>query len=191
LVTNPNIGLRPARPRGASRPAPAAPRLRLPARASLRAQGGRRRRRAQLRLTPAAPFKLSLRARLSDFGRMYVLIGAVLAGVLLYLVQAAGATQASYEIGKLQGQQLDLVAEQDHLRYEEASIKSPARIEAEAAQASLSRPQPYKYIQFQDAGIRLDNPPPSPPDLTPAWEKALAAVGRRVIGSQDALAAGR
>ncbi len=191
MVTNPNIGLRPARPRGAARPEPAEPRLRLPARAVLRGQGIRHRRRAQLRLAPARSIRLPFRQRFSDFGRMYLLIAAVLGGVLLYLGQAAGATQASYEIGRLQAQQGELVAEQDHLRYEEASIKSPARIEAEAAQTNLVRPQPYKYVQFQDAGVVLDSPPPRPPDLTPRWERALASVGRRVLGSQDALAAGR
>lgn len=122
---------------------------------------------------------------------MYLLIGAVLTGVLLYLGQAAGATQASYEIGRLQGQSQELAAEQDHLRYEEASIKSPARIQAEAAQAALVRPQPYKYVQYQDAGISLDTPPPAPPDTSPMWERALASVGKHVIGPQDALAAGR
>ncbi|MDQ6692645.1 MAG: hypothetical protein M3Z13_07755 [Candidatus Dormibacteraeota bacterium] len=191
MVTNPNIGLRPARQRGAARPEPALPRLRLPARAVLRAQGSRHRRRAHLRLAPAQHLRVPLRARFSDFGRVYLLVGAVLGGVLLYLGQAAGATQASYEIGRLQGQQQELVAEQDHLRYQEAAIKSPSRIEAEAAQANLARPQPYKYVQFQDSGIVLDRPAPSPPDVTPLWERALASVARRVTGTQDAMAAGR
>jgi cell division protein FtsL len=191
LVTNPNIGLKPARQRGSRATGPILAGVRLPARAVLRAQGGRRRRRAQLRL-PQPP-QLGLQARMSfgAFGRVYLLVGGVVAAALLYLVQAAGATQASYEIGRLQAQQQDLQAEQDHLKYEQASLKSPAQIESEAAQANLVRPQPYRYVKYLDAGVSLDSPAPVAPDDSPLWQKALASIGRTATGSQDALAAGR
>jgi cell division protein FtsL len=157
----------------------------------LRTQGGRRRRRAQLRLPQPAHLALSARLRFGAFGRVYLLVAGVVAATLLYLVQAAGATQASYEIGRLQAQQQDLQAEQDHLKYQEASLKSPAQIEAEAAQASLTRPQPYRYVTYSDAGVNLDAPAPAGPDDSPLWQKALASIGRTVTDSQDALAAGR
>jgi cell division protein FtsL len=191
LVTNPNIGLKPARQRGSRATGPILAGVRLPARAVLRAQGGRRRRRAQLRL-PQPP-QLGLQARMSfgAFGRVYLLVGGVVAAALLYLVQAAGATQASYEIGRLQAQQQDLQAEQDHLKYEQASLKSPAQIESEAAQANLVRPQPYRYVKYLDAGVSLDSPAPVAPDDSPLWQKALASISRTATGSQDALAAGR
>jgi cell division protein FtsL len=129
--------------------------------------------------------------RFSAFGRLYLLVAAVLGIALLYLVQAAGATQASYEIGRLHDQQQALLAEQQNLKYQEASLKSPARIEADAAQASLSRPQPYRYVPYLDSGVALDGPPPQAPDQSPLWERALASIGKTVTGGQDAFAAGR
>jgi len=192
LVSNPNIGLKPARQRGSRARGPLVGfGIRLPARAVLRTQGVRRRRRAQLRLPQPAELALPAGMRFGAFGRVYLLIAGVVIATLLYLVQAAGATQASYEIGRLQAQQSDLVAEQDHLKYESASLKSPAQIESEAAQANLTRPQPYRYVQYADAGVNLDAPAPLGPDDSPLWQKALASLGRTVTGSQDALAAGR
>jgi cell division protein FtsL len=192
LVTNPNIGLKPVRQRGTHAASPEGHGLfRLPARAVLREQGGRRRRRAQLRLPQPQRLELPARLRFSAFGRVYLLLAAVLAIALLYLVQAAGATQASYEIGRLHDQQAALLAEQQNLKYQEASSKSPSQVEAEAAKANLTRPQPYRYVQYQDSGVALGSPPPQAPDQSPLWERALASVGRAVTGSSDALAAGR
>lgn len=119
------------------------------------------------------------------------MLAGVVAICLLYLVQAASATQASYEIGRLQDQQQSLLAEQQNLKYQEANRNSPAQVEAEAAQASLTRPQPYKFVQYQDSGVALDSPPPAAPNQTPLWERALAALGRGVSDGTDAFAAGR
>lgn len=129
--------------------------------------------------------------RFSTFGRVYLLLAGVVTVTLLYLVQAAGATQASYEIGRLQDQQQSLLAEQENLKYQEASVNSPAQVEAEAAAASLTRPQPYRFVQFQDSGVALDSPPPAAPDQSPLWQRALAAIGRGVTDGTDAMAAGR
>jgi cell division protein FtsL len=192
VVTNPNIGLKPSRQRGTHGPAPAGfGTIRLPPRAILRDQGGMRRRRARLRLPQPLRLDLPERLRFSAFGRLYLLLAAALAIALLYLVQAAGATQSSYEIGRLHDQQQALLAEQQNLKYQEASSKSPAQIEAAAGQANLTRPQPYRYVQYQDSGVVLDSPPPQAPDQNPLWERALASIGKTVTGSQDALAAGR
>jgi cell division protein FtsL len=127
----------------------------------------------------------------SAFGRVYLLLATVLAIALLYLIQAAGTTQSSYEIGRLHDQQQALLAEQQNLKYQEASQKSPAQIEAAAAQANLTRPQPYRYVQYRDSGIALDGPAPLAPDQSPLWARALASIGKSVTGGQDALAAGR
>ena len=164
--------------------------LRIPARASLRGQHARRRRRARFGLPQPPRLAFTAGFRLGSFGRLYLGVGAVVAVVILYLFQAAGVTQASYEIGRLNSQRQDLAAEQDHLRYQEASLRSPARIETEAAQASLSRPAPYKYVEFQDAGVDVDSPPPVAPDTSPLWQRALASLGRRLTAGQDAYAYG-
>ena len=192
MVTNPNIGLPPTRRRGTRSRAPlVVGALRLPGAAVIREQGGRRRRRARLQLPQPPRLELPARMRFSAFGRFYLLVAAVVAVTLLYLVQAAGATQHSYEIGRLNDQQQSLLAEQQNLKYQEASLKSPAQIESEAAQANLGRPQPYRYVQYQDSGVSLDAPAPSGPDQSPLWARALAAIGRGMTGGQDALAAGR
>ncbi|HVC99739.1 MAG TPA: hypothetical protein VNG93_01165 [Candidatus Dormibacteraeota bacterium] len=192
MVGNPNIGIKPSRRRGASgHLANGIASLRLPARSVLRAQGERRRRRAQLRLPQPPHLELPARMRFSAFGRVYLLVAGVVTVTILYLVQAAGATQASYEIGRLQDQQQSLRAEQENLKYQEATLNSPAQVQAEAAQASLTRPQPYKFVQFQDSGVALDSPAPAAPDQSPLWQRALAAIGRGVTDGTDAMAAGR
>lgn len=192
LVGNPNIGLRPARRRGASGRAPAGlDSLHLPARSILRPQGSRRRRRAQLRLPQPPRLELAQKMRVGGFGRIYLLIAAVASITILYLVEAAGATAASYQIGLLQDQQQSLLATQENLKYQEATLSSPAQVETEAAQASLTRPQPYRFVQYQDSGVALDSPPPAAPDQSPLWERTLAAIGRGVTDGTDALAAGR
>lgn len=129
--------------------------------------------------------------RFSAFGRLYLLLAGVVAIALLYLVQAAGTTQSSYEIGRLHDQQQALLAEQQNLKYQEASLRSPAQVEAAAAQANLTRPQPYRYVRYQDSGVALNGPPPQAPDQSPLWARALASIGKAVTGGQDALAAGR
>jgi cell division protein FtsL len=129
--------------------------------------------------------------RFSAFGRVYLLLAGVVTVTLLYLVQAAGATQASYEIGRFQDQQQSLLAEQENLKYQEATVNSPAQVATAAAQAELTRPQPYKFVQFQDSGVALDTPPPAAPDQSPLWQRALAAIGRGVTDGTDAMAAGR
>jgi cell division protein FtsL len=192
LVGNPNIGLKPSRRRGSLATPPAGTGwLRLPARAVLREQSSRRRRRANLRLPQPPQLALPERLRFSAFGRVYLLLAGVLTIALLYLVQAAGATQASYEIGRLHDQEQALLAEQQNLKYQEASSKSPSQIETEAAQASLTRPQPFRYVHYLDSGVALDSPPPQAPDQSPLWSRALASIGRTVTGGSDAFASGR
>lgn len=164
--------------------------VRIPERASLRGQHQRRRRRSRIGLPQPARLPLAATFRLGSFGRVYVGIGALVAVVLLYLFQAAGVTQASYEIGRLDGQRQDLVAEQAHLRYQEASLRSPARIESEAVQAALARPAPYKYVEYQEANLNLDRQVPVAPDASPLWQRAVASLGRRLTAGQDAYAYG-
>ncbi len=150
----------------------------------------RRRRRARIGLPQPPRLELAAGFRLGSFGRLYLSVAAVVAVVILYLFQAAGMTQASYEIGRLNNQRHDLIAEQDHLRYQEASLRSPARIESEAVQASLSRPAPYKYVDFRNANVSLDRPAPTAPDVSPLWQRAVASLGRRLTAGQDAYAYG-
>lgn len=108
---------------------------------------------------------------------------AVLAGLILNVVQAAQVTQASYDIGRLRAQQADLVAEQNQLRYKVVSLRAPGRVQEQAARAGLQRPIPTQYVGYTDPGFdvfaRLEAAPPEAPSL---WDRALAAVGSPLAG---------
>lgn len=188
LIQNPNIGLRPQRRRGAHG---ALASFRLPLRGNVRDQRGRRRRRAQLGLPQPLALRLPSRARLGVFTRVYLLIGLIVAGLVLYLYQAAGVTQVSYEIGKLQSRQQDLVANQDQLRYEEANRQAPAQVQADATATGMVRPLPHKYVDSQTADLGLGSPPPQPPDQSPLYAQVIRSVDRQLGGERDALAADR
>lgn len=120
-------------------------------------------------------------ARRVDAGlRIYAAAAAVLVVVLVYLVQAAQVTAASYRIEQLQSSQQSMQAEQSQLQYEEASLQAPARVQSEASRTGLVRSAPAAYVPFRSSGVDLMSPidgTPSP-DRPTFWSRILAAVGR-------------
>jgi cell division protein FtsL len=132
------------------------------------------------------------RLRLNSFGHAYLGLGAVLIAVLFYLGLAAQITQASYDITRLQDQQRQLVAEQDQLRYQEATLHAPAQVQQQAAQSGMQRVVPSGYVTGQPVAIDLTRPvgPPAT-DTTPLWERAVAAVVNTLGGTRDVLASTR
>jgi len=152
----------------------------------------RRRRSAHLALGVAPLPAAAARLRLSAFGRLYLLTAAVLAVVLGYLVVAGQATQSSYELSTLQRQRAELRAEQDQLRYQAMTMRTPARIDQEAAQAGLQRTLPAKYVAYQPVAIDLAAPTGADlPDASPLWQRALAAVIGGTGASRDVMAGDR
>ncbi len=134
------------------------------------------------------------RLRLSTTGRIYVLGAVVLAALIVYLLQAAAVTKASYDIQRLQGQQADLVAQQNQLRYQEASLQAPSEIGRAAASAGLSRALPAGYAGYHEVAIDLGAPAgQTPVDRTPPWQRGLMAVigGRDVFASDSPPSGGR
>ena len=130
------------------------------------------------------------RLHLNAFGHAYLGVGVVLLVVLLYLGMAAQVTQASYDITRLQGQQRQLLAEQDQLRYQEVTLHAPAQVEQQAAQSGMQRVPPASYVAGQPIAIDLQAPIGAPPtDTTPLWEKALAAIVTKLGVARDAMAA--
>jgi hypothetical protein len=130
------------------------------------------------------------RLRLSSFGHAYLGLGAILIAVLFYLGLAAEITQSSYDIARLQDQQRQLLAEQDQLRYQEVTLHAPAQVQQQAAQSGMQRIVPSGYVAGQLVAIDLTAPVgASANDITPLWERAVAAVINTVGGTRDVLAA--
>jgi cell division protein FtsL len=134
-----------------------------------------RRLRASARPALPAPGSLA-RLRVGSFGRAYALAAAVVGVLILYLVQSAHVTQTSYELDRLQAQQADLLAERDQLRYQEASLRAPARVEQEAQQADMRRAAPVRYLPYQEVALDTHASVEPGPAEAPLWEQAVAAL---------------
>jgi uncharacterized membrane protein YcjF (UPF0283 family) len=151
-----------------------------------------RRRRRTRGFVQVASKVAADRLHLNAFGHAYLAFGAVLICVLFYLALAAQITQSSYDIARLQDQQRQLVAEQDQLRYQEVTQHAPAQVHESAQQSGLQRTTPAKYVTTQEVAINLQAPIGAPPtDLTPLWERMMAAVVNTVVGAHDVMAASR
>jgi hypothetical protein len=132
----------------------------------------------------------SERLRINTFGHAYLGVGLVLAGILFYLVLAAQVTQASYDITRLADQQRALIAEQDQLRYQEATLQAPAQVDQQAAQNGMQRTTPATYVAGAPVAIDIAAPIGAPPtDSTPLWERMVAAVANKLGVARDAMAA--
>jgi hypothetical protein len=119
-----------------------------------------------------------------------MLAGAGIVAVLIYLALAAQVTQSSYQISQLQDQQRQLVAEQDQLRYQEATLHAPAQVAQQAAQAGMQRLAPSTYVNEPAVAIDLTAPIGAPPTgSTPLWLQAVAAFMNRIGVARDAMAA--
>lgn len=149
-----------------------------------------KRRRRTRGFVQVASATASERLRLNAFGHAYMLVGAVLAVILVYLVLAAQVTQSSYQISQLQDQQRQLVAEQDQLRYQEATLHAPAQVAQQAAQSGMQRIAPSSYVNQPQVAIDLTAPIGAPPtDSTPLWEQMVASFMTRIGVARDAMAA--
>jgi len=150
----------------------------------------RRRRSAWPVLATIANSSTAERFGLFTFARAYTAAGALLAVVIAYLVLGAHATQTAYELDQLRAQNAQLLAEQDQLRYRDASLHTRAGIAEAAAAAGLQHSNTPKYVGYQPVALDLSAPiGPGRPQDAPLWQQALAAI----VGStaRDAQAAGK
>jgi hypothetical protein len=130
------------------------------------------------------------RLRLNLFGHAYVVVLAGVIVLLFYLAIAAQITQASYDIARLQDQQRQLIAEQDQLRYQEATAHAPAQVQKHAAESGMTRVLPSRYVAGRQVAIDLTAPVgASPADTTPLWMQAMALVLNTVGQTRDVMAA--
>lgn len=129
------------------------------------------------------------RLHVSTFGRAYVFLGVVVIGVLFYLAIAAQITQSSYDIARLQDQQRQLIADQDALRYQEATMHAPAQVQQQASAGGMTRVAPSSYVPGTEVAVDLTTPVGAPPvDQTPLWLRAVALVVNTVGGPRDVMA---
>ena len=137
-----------------------------------------RRRRSQSHAAPALHVRVPAIARRLDRSvRLYIAGIALGAVVLLYLVQAAQVTAASYHIEQLQARQQSLLAEQSQLRYQEASLQAPARVQSEAAHTGMTRAAAAAYVPYRAVAIQLFAPVDSPHgEQAPIWTRLMAAI---------------
>jgi cell division protein FtsL len=148
------------------------------------------RRRRTRGFVQVASSAASERLRLNTYGHAYVGVILILVCVLFYLALAAQVTQASYDITHLQDQQRQLIAEQDQLRYQEATLHAPAQVAQQAAQSGMQRNAPNNFVAAPPVAIDLQAPIGAPPtDSTPLWERALAALVNKLGVARDAMAA--
>jgi cell division protein FtsL len=138
-----------------------------------------RRRRSRWHPPPARLRLPAVPQRLDRHLRIYAAAAALLVAVLLYLVQAAQVTAQSYRIEQLQGQQQSLAAEQAQLRYEEASLQAPARVQSEASRTGMQRAAPTAYVPFKAVAVNLLAPVDAPAaNERPLWTRLLASFWR-------------
>ena len=117
-------------------------------------------------------------ARRLDRSAGYYAAGLVVLTLLvLYLLQAAQVTAAGYRIERLQSQQTDLLAEQAQLRYEEASLQAPSRVQSEAASTGMQRVAPVGYVQYRGIALDLSTQADATVGSPPIWAKLLAGLG--------------
>lgn len=151
---------------------------------------GSRRRRSGWPLLATVASRSTERLGLSSFAGTYAVAGALLVLVIAYMVVGAEATQTSYEFDRLREQNAQLLAEQDQLRYQNASLHTRAGIAQAAAAAGLRHTDLPKSVGYQPLALDLSAPiGPDRPEEAPLWQRALAAI----VGStaKDAQAAGR
>lgn len=130
------------------------------------------------------------RLGLSSFARTYTAAGALLALVITYMVVGAQATQSSYELDRLREQSAQLLAEQDQLRYQDASLHTRAGVAQAAAAEGLQHTNLPRPVRYQPVALDLSAPiGPGQTSETPLWQRAVAAI----VGStvRDAQAASR
>lgn len=126
--------------------------------------------------------------RRPGFARAYVALAAALVVAIAHVVVAAQTTQTSYELNRLKEQNAQLLADQDQLRFQQASLHTPARIEQAAAQAGLQRTGGPRYVAYQPVAIDVTaSLAPDRPSDEPLWQRSLVALAGSV--AHDVLAA--
>ena len=140
-----------------------------------------RRRRSRFQEPALRGLRLpAVATRLDRNAGYYVAGAAVLLLLVLYLLQAAQVTAAGYRIEQLQARQSDLLAEQAQLRYEEASLQAPSRVQSEASSTGMQRVAPAGYVHYRGVALDLSSSAPSQPvAAVPFWARLLAGIGIR------------
>ena len=146
---------------------------------------GHRRRRASARpvLEQAGGVAARRLGLTRGLTRLYVAGAVLLLFATGYLVLAAQATQSSYDLARLKQQHQQLQAQRDQLRFQDATLHAPARVEQEAQASGMQRHADQKAILGQPLRFDLQRPDgPDRPDSAPRWQRLLAGVFGRELG---------
>jgi cell division protein FtsL len=136
-------------------------------------------------LVQLASARLAGRLRLRALGRFYAAGAVTLVLAVINLMLAAQATQSSYQVTALQATNRQLVADQQQLRYVEATQHTPARVEQEARKQGMSRPMAAGYAAPQPLPFDLQAPLSAGPDAGSAGDLLGAAI-RTMLGATSA-----
>jgi hypothetical protein len=138
-------------------------------------------RRLPRRRTPGGALPGAVMIPVARRPGLATLVLVAILGVLFYVAQSAGATQASYEIHALQGERQRLLAEQEQLTLQLARTASVNQVDAAAGALGLSHPGRWEPVAAAPAAIALA-PEPGQAASAPAssgWMSILAdLVGR-------------
>jgi hypothetical protein len=112
-------------------------------------------RRLPRRRTPGGALPGVVMTPVTRRPALAMLVLAAVLGVLFYVAQSAGATQASYEIHALQGERQRLLAEQEQLTLQLARTASVNQVDAAAGALGLSHPRQWEPVAAVPAAIAL------------------------------------
>jgi cell division protein FtsL len=127
-------------------------------------------------LVQLAASPVGQRLRLRAFARYYVVGGITVVLAVGNLMLSAQATQTSYELDQLQSQHAQLQAEQQQLRYQSATLHTPAKVQQEAQGQGMTLPTASGYLSAQPLPFDLAAPLTSTPAAGSVWQLVRAAV---------------
>jgi hypothetical protein len=116
-----------------------------------------------------------------------VLLGILLLAIfgLLYVAETAGATQASYQIGKLKTQQQQLVAQQQQIRYQISMQTSAGRLDGAASRMGMVPQGQIQYLAGSNNPVALAGPQQAAPGQPRgSWLQQLATILGRPTEAQ-------
>jgi hypothetical protein len=116
-----------------------------------------------------------------------VLLGILLLGGfgLLYVAETATATQASYQIGNLKAHQLELLAQQQQIRYQISMQTSAGRLDGAASRMGMVPQGQVQYLPGSANPVALAGPQQAPAaEPKGSWLQQLATILGRPTEAQ-------
>jgi cell division protein FtsL len=136
-------------------------------------------------LVQLASGPMARRLRLGAFGPFYVAGAITVVLAVINIMLTAQATQSSYQLTGLQAANKQLSADQQQLRYLEATQHTPAQVEQEARRQGMTRPMAAGYVDAQPLSFDPQAPLSAGPASGSIADLASAAM-QAILGSTTA-----